>query len=326
MMFNQIKDFIEAMMSPLQQSGELLRVFQLLNVCLLLCTLCYGLYKVRKEKRNKDHIFKDASRNEKNTDRLFADFVFKELYQNIQVYCAQKGKSKVAAERLFYCVLILLFALFLYMCSVGQMFLGILFVIGLKFMLDHITRSISLNFADYMEMQIPSAIDNITRIFSKIDDVRSLLYESSVDLPQPLQGILQSLSTQMSIDAPDIVLQRFMEINTNPWAYTMIFILYNYVCGADKRDTILSLRDLKLSLENEKKIGTQERMERKMTVMVNYALCAIAIFALFLNLTFNSTASTFFFSTLTGLLLFILGIFFVVVSVFFNIMIMRGKK
>lgn len=325
-MLNQIKDFIGTMVSPLQQSGELLRVSQLLTVCLLMCTLCYGLYQVQREKRNKDHIFKDASRKEKNTDRLFADFVFKELYQNIQVYYAQKGKSKVAAERLFYCVLVSLFALFLYMCSVGQMFLGIFFVIGLKFILDHITRAISLNFADYMEMQIPSAIDNITRIFSKIDDVRSLLYESSVDLPQPLQGILQSLSTQMSIDAPDIVLQRFMEINTNPWAYTMIFILYNYVCGADKRDTILSLRDLKLSLESEKKIGTQERMERKMSVMVNYALCAIAIFALFLNLTFNSTASSFFFSTLTGLLLFILGIFFVVVSVFFNIMIMRGKK
>jgi hypothetical protein len=177
-----------------------------------------------------------------------------------------------------------------------------------------------------MELQIPLAIDNITRIFSKVDDVRSILYESSLDLPQPLQGILQSLSSQMALDAPDVVLNRFMDVNSNPYAYTMIFILYNYTRGADKRDTILNLRDLKLSLENEKKIGMQERMERRMTVTINYVLCGVALAALMLNLTFNPTASAFFFSTLTGIALFIVGILLIVVSIFFNVMIMRGKK
>lgn len=325
-MIDQIHSMFNSLMSLLDHPAQLLKIVQFLLAIILVLLCAYCIYLYRSDKKNKERIFKGGKVKKGNQERLFADFVFKELYQNILVLYTQKGKGEAAAKKCFYAILLIFLALFLYLCSVGQMFLGLIFTVGLKFALDHITGTICLNFSDYMELQIPLAIDNITRIFSKVDDVRSILYESSLDLPQPLQGILQSLSSQMALDAPDVVLNRFMDVNSNPYAYTMIFILYNYTRGADKRDTILNLRDLKLSLENEKKIGMQERMERRMTVTINYVLCGVALAALMLNLTFNPTASAFFFSTLTGIALFIVGILLIVVSIFFNVMIMRGKK
>lgn len=286
-----------------------------------------GLFylQVRKDEEYEQAVFKRTYKKEKKPN-IITDVILKELKENVTALVAERGKPKESANTLMNVLIAIVIALGVFMALVKQPVFAIVLPILLLFTMTKITGLIRKSFADYVQAQLPTAIENLIRVFSGYNDLKTVLYEAGTTLPQPMRGIFQDLSRKMQSESPSVVLQEFMDDSRDIWIYCMTFNLLSYVEDAKKKDIIENLRELKEIIDRDNREKKKQKLARKLTTSINYILCIFAFAGFILNLVFNrDVAIPFFFSTVGGIACFLGGMILLVISIFSNLLIGSGK-
>ena len=283
--------------------------------------LAYSYYAQMKQELSIYEIPKQV----KERKNYITDVLFKELTSNLKILEIERGKKEGWSKNMSMAIVgaVLAFAIFLLLN--GQLFIGIIFPAIMLIILTKIIGLISVSLSEKLRMQMPYAIDSVIRALSQHDDLKSVLYDASAVLEEPLKSMFSEMSIRMMQVSPDAVLKEFMEEQKNIWVYAFAFTLQNYLEETSKEDTILQLRELKSVIDKENKDKSANKAEKKMTVAINYVLCAFAVIGFFANLAMNPIGKTFFFSSVIGMVCFIVGIILVIVSIFSNLLLGSGK-
>lgn len=300
-----------------------LNIFNSLCV-IIVCVGIIGVFAVWSEYMQETLIFRKT--NTKKSDiNFFKDVLFKELYRNVIDLQTDKGKTPESAEKIVMIYLGVVGFVAIFMIFVKQYFFAVLAPILLLWVGGKMTGMMKKSQDDYIQEQLPLALDNIVRTFTKYNDLRTILYESTGTLKQPMQGMIRNLANDMLNRSPDAVLEDFADDTNNIWINSMCFILLNYLGATPKKEVVENLRNLRDIITRDNKARNKERLERKMTVAINYALCFIALAGFIGNLLINPMAKDFFFSTAVGLICFVAGLSCLTLSIFSNLLIGSGK-
>lgn len=304
--------------------GNFKNIYLFLFIITIVILLVF-LYTVTRDKKREDAVFARTYRSDIKKNYL-SDVILKELKNNIDDLMIEKGKPKEKGQQIFNILLGIVIALSIFMLAVRQPVFAVVLPIVLLIVMTKVTGIVKKTFNDYVLQQLPAAIEAVIRVFSGYSDLKTILYEASKTLENPMRTIFEDMSRKMTNDSPENVLQEFMDSSKNIWIYSMTFSLLSYVEDAEKKDVIKNLRTLKENVDRNNTEKAKQKLERKMTTTVNYVLCVIAFVFFFANLIFNKDSSVhFFFGTVPGILCFLIGMTLLVVSIFSNLLIGSGK-
>lgn len=250
---------------------------------------------------------------------------FKQYYINLELLFNEKKKSNLI-DLTFYGSLSILVFLIVYFISIKQILLAIIAPILLAKGFNLIAKNMISNVIDDIEQQLPFAIDNIIRVSSKYEDLRTVIFESSRTLDAPLKNILEQLSRKMMSGDIEDVLMNFAREYDNVWVYSLVFILISYVQDANKQDIIKNLKHLRNILEKENNLKRTNITDKKYGVTVNYTLAIIAVIFGIGNIIVNPFGTQFFFGSFTGMICFILGFVAVFCTIIINIKMSKDRN
>ena len=291
---------------------------------MVVCMGIIGVFVVWEEYQRATIIFRKTNKKVNDVDFL-KDVLLKELYTNVRDIKADKGKTREEADKTVLIMLGIIAFISVFLLFVNQIFFAAITPFVLLFVFGKLTGLMKKTRDDYIQEQLPMALDNIVRTFTKYNDLRTVLYESTNTLRQPMQGMIANLANDMMNKSPDAVLEDFADETNNIWINSMCFILLNYLGTTPKKEVVENLRNLRDIIQRDNKAKNKERLERKMTVMINYVLCGIVVLGFLGNLLVNPMAQDFFFSTALGLGCFLVGLGCLILSVFSNLLISSGK-
>lgn len=288
------------------------------------CSTIIIFYYWWEDRKNENKIY-DFNKKKKERKNYITDVMLKGLTRNIRQIGREKNKKEGWARNVVMIILVGLIGIGVFLLNYKQIFLGIAMPIILLFVITKLSELVIDSNAEKIQAALPSAIDSIIRSMSKHDDLPGILYDASSSIDPPLKEMLQNMSVKMLNSSIQGTLNTFMEENKNIWIYALSFTLLNYTEDASKDDTAAQLRKLKGVIDKENKDKNANKAEKKMTVAVNYVLCVFAILGLLGNLAMNPVAKSFFFSSISGIACFVGGITLIVVSVFSNLLLGKGK-
>lgn len=294
---------------------------------LLLLSIVFALFcsvVVYLENERENNIYRKVT-IKKERKSFFKDVLLKDLYSNINDLMKERGKDEKETNKIVMILMLLILGVSLFMIVVRQILLGCIFPIVLTFTTVKITNLMKKTQDDYIQEQLPGAIDNIVRTFTKYSDLRTILYEASGTLKDPMRSMIAGISGKMLNQSPNIVIEDFADEVNNIWINSLCFILLNYLEATPKKEVVENLRNLRDIISRENKSKKKEKLERKMTVLINYAICGVAILGFAGNLLINPMAQSFFFSTLPGLICFVVGLALLITAIFSNLIIGSGK-
>lgn len=245
-------------------------------------------------------------------------------YKNLHTFCLSKDKEHLVGT-LFSATLIALVGVFGFLIAMKQLVLAIGFPLILLKFLDYIVAFSTRHTIEDIEEQLPSAIDKFIRVSTKNDDIKKILYTTSLDLEEPLKSIFDGLAIKMSSGYKTDALMDLGNRYNNIWVWSFVFILIGYSTNTAKAETVESLRNLRILLEGENLNQKNQARERKYGVAINYTLIAIAFVGFILNLIFNPIAKEFFFASLGGLLCLAGGFGSIFVTIIVNIKMVKRK-
>lgn len=277
------------------------------------------LDEVNKEKR-----LLNLKRKRQSKLVTFISKLFSKLNSNIGLFMNEKGKSSESANQFTTIIIVSVFAFGAFLVAVGQVFFAFTLPIILLIAINHIVVDLRTSFSEALKNAMPTSVNGILRTFTKYSDLQTVLYETSKISMNPMRGILEGMSRQMVGVSPDIVIRETMNKINNTWLHSFLFIILNYAEGTPKIEVVDNLRTLRDIVERENKTKTSEKLERKMSVTINYVLCVIAMIAAAGNIIFNKGAIDFYFSTPLGLLCFFGSLILIAATIFSNIFIARG--
>lgn len=296
------------------------------SVCVIIfCVGLIGIFTVWSEYAQETLIYKKPNGVKKEHKSFIKDILFRDLYNNIRDLQVDKGKEPEAADKILVIYLLIVGFIAVFMLFVKQYFFAIIAPMLLLWVGGVMTGMMKKSQDDYIQEQLPMALDNIVRTFTKYNDLRTILYESTTTLRQPMQGMIRNLANDMLNKSPDAVLEDFADDTNNIWINSMCFILLNYLGATPKKEVVENLRNLRDIITRDNKSKNKERLERKMTVAINYAICGIVVAGFVGNLIFNPMAKDFFFSTAVGLICFVAGLSCLTLCIFSNLLIGSGK-
>ena len=266
----------------------------------------------------------NLKRKRKSKIASFISKIFFRLNTNVALYMKEKGKPEDSSNRFTTIIILSVFAFGMFLVSVGQVFFAITLPIVLLTAINHVVVDLRTSFSDSIKTSMPQSVNGILRTFTKYSDLQTVLYETSKISMQPMRNILEDMGRQMVSSSSDIVINKTMNKYNNTWLYSFLFILLSYVEGTPKEEIIDNLRTLRDIVDKENKTKTTEKLERKMSVTINYVLVIIALIAAVANIIFNPGAIDFYFSTPLGLLCFFGSFILLAATVFSNIFIAKG--
>lgn len=213
----------------------------------------------------------------------------------------------------------------IFLIFMKQLILALVFpVILLKF-LTYVVKLCTRHTIEEIEDQLPSAIDKVIRVSTKNDDIKKILYTTSLDLEEPLKSIFDNLAIKMSSSYKTDTLMDLGNRYNNIWVWSFVFILIGYSTNTSKAETVESLRSLRVLLEAENTNKKNQSRERKYSAALNYTLVAAAFGGFIANLVFNPAGKDFFFSSLVGLICLTGGFSAIFITILLNIKMVRRK-
>lgn len=269
---------------------------------------------------------KEAKRNGNkrlNKKRKPIKIKFLKEYRNILMALAvQRGKEE-AFERYFYGSFVLMAISAGFLIWVGQLFLAVAFPIFLFRFFRKAAKISMQSINEAVEEQIPFAIDNMLRVASKYDDLKTILFESSRRLEDPLKGILESTAMKMTSQNPETVLLDLGARFNSIWMYSYTFILMSYIKNANKEETLENLRYLRRMLAGENSTKREQKQEKKMSVAINWVIITAAFAAFLANVFVNPIGKEFFFESLGGIVTLFAGFGAIFSTILMNIKMSR---
>lgn len=280
---------------------------------------------IRSENRQENLIYQKVGPNQKEFKNPLKDVLFKELYTNLGDIMKDKGKEPEKGDTIALIIIFVCLIIGVFMAVVKQILFAIVLPLAILFAAGKVTGMMKKSTDDYIQEQLPMAIDNIIRTFTKYNDLRSILFESTTTLKDPMQTMFRRLSGRMLNESPNIVLDDFADQTNNIWINSLCFILTNYLGTTPKKEVIENLRNLRDIINRDNKNRKKEQLERKMTIMINFVLCGVSVAGFIGNILVNPMGKDFFFSTVLGLGCFVLGFALLIIAIFSNLLIGNRK-
>lgn len=319
-MIDKIINFLGGYAAARDITTAIVTLSCIIVVCSVLIVAFYWWNEDKKEREIYNY-----NRRKKERTNIITDILFKQLTTNMKRLEEEKGKREGWAQQMTMIIVCGCIASGAFLLFYKQIFLGIATPVIMLAIITKISELVVDSNAEKIQAALPSAIDSIIRSMSKHDDLPGILYDATSGIEEPLKSMLQQMSVRMLNSSIQGTLNRFMEDNKNIWIYALSFTLLNYVEDASKDDTMTQLRKLKGVIDKENKDKNANKAEKKMTVAVNYVLCVFAIIGLVGNLLANPAAKGFFFASLGGIVCFVAGLSLVIISVFSNLLLGKGK-
>lgn len=319
-----VNNLIEIFTNPLRVR-ELLSIGSAVIIIAAICAGVFAAYSCSMDYRRENEIYTNKPYKKRHGVSDIAKVWFKSLNKSLTILERDKGKKEGFADTATLAVVVGLFAFGCFLFLNHQVLLAILLPIVLFKIIAKVIGLLVESEGEKIRAVLPYGIDTIIRSMSRNDDLKTVLYDASEQLDEPLKSMFAGMSIRMAQQNPIRVLEKFMEDNNNIWVYSLSFTLISYLEDASKDETVTQLRRLKEVIDKENREKSASKAEKKMTVAVNWVLCAFAVIGFIGNLMMNPQAESFFFASFGGLAAFIVGITLVVLSIFSNLLLGRGR-
>ena len=258
-------------------------------------------------------------------EELLSFGVVKRYHNTISIRMKEMGKED-SMGFVFNASMMFMLVSSVFLIAMKQYFLALLVPFILMKFFTYLMKLVAKDIIEDIEKTMPLAIDNIIRISSKYSDIRTILYEASVNTPEPLGSIFGDISRRMMSTPQEEVLMEFAEKYDNVWIYSFVLILISYMEDANQEETLKNLKNLRDMLERENFLMSKKISENRYGVVINYTVAALAFVAFIANLTLNPYGKEFFFSTMLGLISFFIGMGSLLFTVVVNIKLLHQKK
>lgn len=278
-------------------------------------------YKKKQKMYGIDSVYmnsKDFIRNNK---------FFKKYYKLINTVLTERDKERYAPV-VFYAVLISAIAMMIYFISIKQLFFAVIAPVSLYYVTNKIFTLLLTDVNEKVDEQLPYTIDTIIKVFSKYSDLKSVIYEVSQMIEDPLKSRFERLARKMISENQEKALMDFADEMDNIWIYSMVFILLSYKEEAKKEDVVANLRHLSNIIERENNLQNASVTDKKYGVVLNYAIAIIAGIGGIANIVFNPVGKEFFFGSMLGIICIIVGYACIALTIIINIKLAskKGKK
>lgn len=248
-------------------------------------------------------------------------------YRNLILNVFTEYKIEKIAEIVYYAILIISAILIIYFANIGQVFLAVISPIILNFFFVKILQSLKEDSDEKIEEQLPTVIDTIIRVFSKYGDLKSVIFETSRIIDEPLGTKFEILSRKMvSASSQEKALLSFADKLNNIWIYSLFSILISYKEDVSKDEAIANLKILRDIITKENELKNELITNTRLGVGVNYLICAISFAASLLNIFLNPMGKDFFFGSLSGIICFLLGYSCLFITLILNINMSKKKR
>jgi hypothetical protein len=235
-------------------------------------------------------------------------------------------KKEQYAPLIFYVTIGIAIALVGYFLSMKQVLFAVLAPITLIWVKTKIMSMLLIDVNDKVDEQLPYVIDTIIKVFSKYGDLKSVIYETSQSIEDPLRSKFEKLARKMLSENQEKAIMEFAEEMNNIWIYSLVFILLSYREETKKEEVIINLRHLSTIIEKENNLKNSSVTDKRYGVVLNYVIALIAFAGSIANLVFNPVAKTFFFGSMTGIICFTLGYASIIATIMLNIKLSSKKR
>lgn len=232
---------------------------------------------------------------------------FKKLKNNINLYFHFK-KNKQMGTYFYYGILVTEFVFFVGFLFANKVIFAVLLPPITHFFMIKLFDLITVNIHNYIQAELPIAIKHFIKVLTKTSDLKTVVYETSRELSDPLRSMFFDLSRKMITENHEKCLMDLAEEVDDIWMYAFTFLLISYKEQSKKEDIIKNLTTLADMLYKENDVKEKSITDKKFVVIMNYAILAVGIAGLFANLVFNDSAKPFFFESPMGMLALIVGI------------------
>lgn len=299
----------------------------IINVLMAL-TLVYGVIyylSYLNEQRKRFRIRSGVVRKRQSFKMIERVEFLKEMYNDLDVVLSTRGKEHIS-DTVFYMLMTIMGLSSLMFLYFQVYIMVILAPIGLAWYFKRLLKAMQEDSIVMVERALPSAIDNMVRVSSRFSDVKSIVYETSKLVDEPLRGILDNLSRKMISNNPKEALDEFQQEHDNVWLKSIASTLISYLEDSNKEATMNNLKNLRdiLAQDNEGKVKLAS--ERKYGIMINYALAGAGVIVLFMNIFINPVAKEFFFGSFFGLVCLIAGFATILGTITLNVKLSKIKK
>lgn len=289
--------------------------------------LLLGLIKQQRETKKLLTIQKEELDIEKDVEKrktFSTRFVyFTSLRKKIDAYFHFK-KNKHMTVAIYYGILVTEFLLFIGFLFLNKPIFAIAFPLTLHVASTKIFDLLSLNIHFYIQRELPNAIKHLIKVMSRTSDLKTIMYETSKNLDEPLRGIFFDMSRRMITEKPEKILMEYAEEIDDIWFYAFAFLLVSYKEHSKKEDIITNLTTLANMLDKETYLKEKNITDKKFVTVMNYGLTGIAVLLFIANLVWNrEVAIPFFFNNMTGMVAMIFGIWGIIGTVIINLMMTK---
>ena len=321
---NKIQPIINTAQRFISEAEPLVMGINVLLFMTVFYALVYYLSQLNDE-RKRFQLRSGVVRKSKSAKLVKHVKMLDEIYEDLDLAMATKGKEHIV-DTVFYIIMGVIVSSGVLFFFMKVYIMVILAPLGLLWYLKRLLKAMQQDAIVMVEQALPGAIDNLIRVSSRYGDVKTIVYETSKMVDEPLRGILDNLSRKMISQNPREALDAFQQEYDNVWLKSVASTLISYLEDSNKEATINNLRNLRdiLSQENEGKVKLAS--ERKYGIMINYALCLAGIVVLLMNIIFNPAGKDFFFHSFFGLISLIAGFATILATVTLNIKLSKVKK
>lgn len=271
-----------------------------------------------KAKIKKSRIFGEKNQVSRTFDSITKS-KFIQRYENlISGALRHRNKGNLAHNILLSITLITLF-IFFYFINIGQYFFAILMPVAINYVIIYALKEMEYDVQYEIEKQLPGVIDDIIQKFSKYNDLKTVIYEVSLDTVKPLKPHLEKLYKQMFFKEHSIALNEFADEIDNIWIHSLVFILISNQEDTSKQVVIDNLKSLRNMLDQEKNLQSQKQNDNMYGLALNYFICAATVIANIAILSLVPTAKNYFFKDINGIVAFFIGYGMIFITVIVNL-------
>jgi hypothetical protein len=323
-----IQQKLEPIMSTSSDFLSQANIFVVIINLLMAVTIVYGViyYLTYLNDKRKRFRLRSGVVRKSNGVKLIQRFKgLRKIYDDLDVVLATKGKEHIT-DTVFYIYLGGLFLIGMAFLYFKVYIMVILAPIALGWYGKRLIHEMQQDSIVMVERALPSAIDNLVRVSSRYSDVKTIVYETSKLVDEPLRGILDTLSRKMISQNPREALDDFQKEYDNVWLKSVASTLISYLEDSNKEATINNLRNLRdiLYQENEGKVKLAS--ERKYGIMMNYALVGAGVVVFIANVLINPNGVEFFFNSFLGLVCMVAGFGTILGTITLNVKLGKIKK
>lgn len=323
-MTSKVNEFISNMMVYMNTDNIFVLIINLLLFVTVLYALGYYLNHLNHERKR--FRLRSGVVTRKRGVKVIQKFKsLRNIYEELEVVLATKGREHIT-DTVFYIFMGVLGSTFLLFIFFKIYIMAVIAPIALAWYAKRLIHEMKQDSIVMIERTLPSAIDNLIRVASSHNDIKTIVFETSKTVNEPLRGILDTLSSRMISRNPREVLDEFAHEYDNVWLSSFAFTLISYLEDSDKEATINNLKNLRdiLYQENEGKVKLAS--ERKYGIMINYALAVAGVIVAIANILFNPSGKEFFFHSFFGLICLVGGFATILGTVTLNVRLGKIKK